>query len=75
MITKCTQFWHEIFKIASVSGALLQTPLDHLTMLPIPHSCERLLAFGNCSFAPLALNPPLAPKTNSRPVSPQNTKS
>ena len=33
-IPKCTQFWHEVFKIASVSGAPPQTPLEELTALP-----------------------------------------
>ena len=33
-ITKCTPFWHEMFKIESVSGAPPQTPLGELTTLP-----------------------------------------
>src|SRR6218665_1224160 len=38
---------------------------------PIPPSREGLLAFGNRSFAPSSLNPPLAPPNkNTRPVSP-----
>src|SRR6218665_2601380 len=53
-----------MFKITSVSGAPPQTPLGERTTLPRPPSREGLLAFGNCSFAPSALNPPLAaPKT------------
>src|SRR6218665_1247279 len=42
---------------------------------PRSPSREGLLAFGNRSFAPSALNPPLAPPNkNPRPVSPPNTK-
>ena len=63
MITKCTQFWHEIFKIVLVSRAPPQTPLGELTTLPRPPSREGLLAFGNLSFAPSALSPFLAPQT------------
>src|SRR6218665_2707633 len=33
-IPKCTPFWHEMFKIASLSGAPPQTPLRELTTLP-----------------------------------------
>ena len=33
-IPKYTLFWHEMFKIASVYGALPQTPLGELTTLP-----------------------------------------
>src|SRR6218665_2577959 len=51
-------------------------PAGEHTTLPRPPSREGLLAFGNRSFAPSALNPPLVPKNkNSRPVSPPNTKS
>src|SRR6218665_214838 len=64
-----------MFKITSVSGAPPRTPLGSLRRSPRPHSREGLLAFGNRSFAPSALNPPLAPqKQNSHPVSPPNTK-
>src|SRR6218665_990392 len=38
-------------------------PAGELTTLPRPPSREGLLAFGICSFAPSALNPPLAPQT------------
>src|SRR6218665_2573390 len=44
-IQKWTQFWHEMLKIASVSGAEPQTPLGELTTLPRPPSVEGLLAF------------------------------
>jgi len=50
--------WHEMFKIASVSGAPPQTPLGELTTLPqTPKSwgasClqqSQLRAFGACSY-------------------------
>src|SRR6218665_3291854 len=35
-IPKCTPFWHEMFKIASVSGAPPQTPLGSLRRSPDP---------------------------------------
>jgi len=35
-IQKCTQFWHKMLKIASVSGAPPQTLLRELTTLPRP---------------------------------------
>src|SRR6218665_3612668 len=54
-LKKPTPFWHEMFKIASVSGAEPQTPLGELTTLPRPPSRNGLLAFGNRSFAPSAL--------------------
>src|SRR6218665_2540137 len=61
--------------IASVSGDPPQTPLGELTMLPKPPSREWLFAFGNRSFAPSALNLPLAPPNkNTRPVSPPKHK-
>src|SRR6218665_1034183 len=41
-IPKCIQFWHEMLKIASVSGALPQTPLGELTTLPQAPSREEL---------------------------------
>jgi len=72
-IPKCTPFWLEMLQIASVSGAPPQTPLGELTTLPqTPYSREGLLAFGNRSFAPSALNPPFSPPNkNIHPVSPQ----
>src|SRR6218665_1694930 len=33
-IPKCTPFWHEMFKIVSLSGAPPQTSLGELTTLP-----------------------------------------
>jgi len=66
-----------VLKIASVSVAPPQTPLGELrpTTLPRPPSREGLLAFGNRSFAPSALNPPLAPPNkNTRSVSPPKHK-
>src|SRR6218665_2030143 len=69
------KFWLEMFKITSVSGAPPQTPLGELTTLPQTLSREGLLAFGNRSFAPSALNPPLAPPNkNPRPISPPKHK-
>jgi len=44
------KFWHEMLKIASVSGAPPQTPLKEHTTLPLTPSHEGLLALGNCSF-------------------------
>jgi len=44
-----------MFKIASVSGAEPQTPLEELTTLLRHPSRHGLLAFGNRSFAPSAL--------------------
>jgi len=41
------------------------------TLLRLP-SREGLLAFGNRSFAPSTLNPPLAPKEKYPPVSPKH---
>src|SRR6218665_3097704 len=35
-IQKSTPFWHEMVKIASVSGALPQPPFGELTTLPRP---------------------------------------
>jgi len=49
-----------MFKITSASGALPQTPLGSLPRSLRPPSREGLLAFGNRSFAPSALNPPWA---------------
>src|SRR6218665_862022 len=49
-IRKWTQFSHEMLKIASVSGALTQTPLGELTTLPRPPSREGLLSFGTRSL-------------------------
>jgi len=54
-ILKCTQFWHEMLEIASVSGALPQTSLGELTTLPRHPSRKGILAFGNRSFTALAL--------------------
>src|SRR6218665_2551416 len=56
-----------MFKTTSVSGAPPQTLLEELTTLPKPPSREGLLAFGNSSFAPSALNPPLAPPKQKFP--------
>src|SRR6218665_3954876 len=47
--------WHEMFKIASVSGAPPHTRWGSLRRSPRPPSLEGLLAFGNRSFAPSAL--------------------
>src|SRR6218665_2690033 len=44
-----------MLKIASASGAPPQTALGSLRRSPRPPSREGLLAFGNRSFAPLAL--------------------
>src|SRR6218665_1359241 len=62
-----------MFKIASVSGTPHQTPLGSLRRSPDPlYSCERLLAFGNRSFAPSALNPALALQAKTPdPLAPQ----
>src|SRR6218665_1365467 len=46
-IPKCTPFWHEMFKIASLSGAPPQTPLGSL-----PRSLRPLV--GRC-FLPSAI--------------------
>src|SRR6218665_1300360 len=55
-IQKCTPFSLEMFKIALASGAPPHTPLGSLRRSPKPPSREGLLAFGNRSFAPSALN-------------------
>src|SRR6218665_1913854 len=47
---KMYSIWHEMFKIALVSGAPSQTPLGDLKTLPRPASREGLLAVGNRSF-------------------------
>src|SRR6218665_3933100 len=56
------KFWLGMFKITSVSGAPPQTPLGSLRRSPRLPSREELLAFGNRSFAPSALNPRVAPQ-------------
>jgi len=61
-----------VFKIASVSGDLPQTPLGSLRRFPRPPNREGFLAFGNRSFAPSALNPYLALQTKiPTPLAPQ----
>src|SRR6218665_961142 len=73
-IPKCAPFRLEMFKIASVSGAPPQTPLRDLTTLfQTPYSREGLLAFGNRSLAPSALNHPLPPKQKFPPRHPPHT--
>ena len=57
------KFGLEMFKITSVSGAPPQTPLGCLRR----SQREGLLAFGNRSFAPSALNPHLAPPKQKFP--------
>src|SRR6218665_1181360 len=47
--------WHEMFKIASASGAPSQTPLGSLRRSPRPSSREGLFAFVNRSLVPRAL--------------------
>ena len=47
--------WHEMFKIASISGAPLQTPLRSLRRSLKLSSRKGLLAFGNRNFTPSAL--------------------
>jgi len=48
-------FWHEMFKIVSVSGVPPQTQLGSLRRSPRPPSRDGLLAFGNRNFVPSAL--------------------
>src|SRR6218665_1385417 len=71
-IPKCTPFWLEMFKITSVRFHEFSFYFWFLGLRPRPRwgslrrslrlpSREGLLAFGNRSFAPSALNPPLAP--------------
>src|SRR6218665_3360825 len=55
--TKCTPFWLEMFKITSASGAPPKTPLGSLPRSPKPPGRKGILAFGNSSFEPSALNP------------------
>ena len=59
IIPKCTPFWHEMFKIASVSWVHLRPLWGSLRYSARPPCREGLLAFGNCSFAPseLAISP------------------
>src|SRR6218665_971832 len=58
-IPKCTPFWHEMFKIASDSGAPPQTPLRELTTLPRTDPPIVVMGFFlfeiAASIAPLAL--------------------
>jgi len=56
-----------MFKIASVSGAPPPDPARELNDAPQTSSREGLLAFGNRSFVPSVLNPPLAPKQKFLP--------
>jgi len=57
-----------MFKITLASGAPPQIPLRTLRRSPRPFSREGLLAFGDRSFAPSALNPPWAPPKQKFPT-------
>src|SRR6218665_672722 len=83
---KFTPFWHKNVKNRVGFWGSAPDPAGGAYDAPQTPSREGLLAFGNRSFAPSALNPPLAPpqqkKTppypppnkNPRPVSPPKHK-